>query len=299
MKIEELKPERVQDFIAYCKKHIIEVDDSFLYDEDLKSFMPNEDNPTYIAVDENGNIKAAASLMIDEYHKRGKKARFRILHSEIEKDFCYDMLLKSILKHTEALEKIFVFLPATNEKLIEQIKSLNFKLERYTFLLVREDLEIPEFTLPKDYEIRSFRQDHDEETWCIVRNAAFAKLQGSETPITKEMVRKMISGNDYLEGGLMILYHKEKPIGVVRGASDDYEDAPIMNIGPVAIIPEYQGKGLGRCLLRAVIKFAKDNSYNRTILCVNAENERAKSLYLKEGFKQVESVACYNYNLRK
>ena len=70
-----------------------------------------------------------------------------------------------------------------------------------------------------------------------------------------------------------------------------------MNIGPLAIIPEYQGKGLGRILLRTILNFAKDKNYKRTILCVNAENERAKALYIQEGFKQVEGVVCYKYDL--
>jgi mycothiol synthase len=137
----------------------------------------------------------------------------------------------------------------------------------------------------------------DEAIWCEVRNAGFAKLRGSETPITPEMVTKMISSEDNIEGGSMILYHNDRPVGVVRGAKDEYEDSPIMNIGPLALIPEYQGKGLGRCLLRASLRLAKERSYKRTILCVNAENERAKALYIQEGFKQVEAVVCYKYDL--
>jgi mycothiol synthase len=81
------------------------------------------------------------------------------------------------------------------------------------------------------------------------------------------------------------------------GNSDEYEGSPIVNIGPLAIIPEYQGRGLGRALLRASLSFAKEKGYSRTILCVNAENERAKALYLDEGFKQVEAVTCYRFDL--
>lgn len=84
---------------------------------------------------------------------------------------------------------------------------------------------------------------------------------------------------------------------MIRGSADEYEQSSIMNIGPIAIIPEYQGKGLGRNLLRAVLHVSKDKSYQRAILCVNADNERAKSLYLQEGFHQVEAVACYQYQL--
>ena len=73
LKIEALKDDRIPDFIKYCKSHKMEIDDSFLYDEDLRGFEPYEDNPTYIAIDENNEIKAVASLMMDEYNRRGKR----------------------------------------------------------------------------------------------------------------------------------------------------------------------------------------------------------------------------------
>lgn len=227
MKVEALSDEKVADFVAYCKRYKTEIDDSFLYDEDLRDFVPDEENPTYIAVDEQDEIIGTASLIIDDYNRRGKKGRFRIFHSKTHNMNCYNMLMSAVLKH----------------------------------------------------------------------RSGFAKLQGSETPQTAEQVAKMAASESNIEGGMMILYHNDKPVGVVRGEKDEYENSPIMNIGPLAIIPEYQGKGLGRILLRAFLRFAKEKGYDRTILCVNAENERAKALYLQEGFKQVEAVVCYKYDL--
>lgn len=297
MRIEALKNERLEEFIEYCKKYRKDIDDSFLYDEDLKGFKISEENPTYIIVDNGDNLVAAASLIVDEYMKRGKKGRFRIFHSSLNEPLHYDMLLKAILKHTEGLEKLVVFVPHVNEELLKRAEDVHFKVERYSYLLVREALEVPEIKLPEGYAIKTFEKGKDEEAWCEVRNRSFAKLLGSETPITPEMVVKMNAEEEAIEGGAIFLYHGSKPIGVVRGAKDEYEDKPIMNIGPLAIIPEYQGKGLGRILLREVILFAQNNGYERTILCVNAENERAKALYLQEGFKQVEGVTGFKYEV--
>ncbi|MDN3017259.1 GNAT family N-acetyltransferase [Paenibacillus sp. BSR1-1] len=299
MKIEALQSASVQDFVEYCRMHRKEVDDSFLYDEHLKKFEPDSENPTYIATNQQGEIRAAASLIMDEYNRRGKRARFRIFHSEIEDRKLYDQLLESLIKHTSGLDKVFIFIPLANKSLAEMMDKLNFNVERYAFLLVREDLDVSEVRLPEDYRIRNFVPGKDEEIWCKVRNAGFATLKGNETPVTLEMVAKMVSSSDYLDGGMKILFHKEKPVGVVRGAADEYEDAPIMNIGPLAILPEYQGKGLGRQLLRASLQFAKENSYKRIILSVNGENERAQALYVQEGFKQVEGVTCYQFELEK
>jgi mycothiol synthase len=295
MKVEYLKGDRVADFVKYCKKHKMEIDESFLYDADLENFEPNDENPTYIALNHEGNIVAVASIIMDEYHKHGKRARFRIFHSEVENLEFYKKLLEAILKHTDVIEKLFVYVPFENKKLAESLEGIDFSAERFSFLLVREDLEIPQYYFPEGYDIRPFRLGQDEETWCMVRNAGFAKLQGHETPITPEMVSKMMTKLDYIEGGSLILYHHEQPVGIIRGSNDEYEDEPIMNIGPIALTPEYQGKGLGRNLLRYLLDFAKEKTYNRTILCVNGENEKAKTLYVQEGYKQVEGVTCYIY----
>ncbi|MEH7505391.1 GNAT family N-acetyltransferase [Neobacillus drentensis] len=292
-----MKRERVKDFVEYCKKYRNEVDDSFLYEEDLKEFEPNTENPTYIVTDQQGGIIGAASLIIDEYNRRGQQARFRIFHSENDDSSIYKELMVSVLQHTEGLKKVYIFIPLNNKPLIEYMEQLDFSVERHAFLLVREDSDVPEWDLPQDYIIKSFTPGEDEGIWSEVRNAGFAKLKGNETPVTPEMVAKMVSSNDYLEGGMKILYHLGKPVGIVRGADDEYENAPVMNIGPLAIIPGYQGLGLGRLLLRASLQFAKEKNYTKTILSVNGENERAQALYIKEGFRQVEGVACYEYVL--
>ncbi|WP_053591943.1 GNAT family N-acetyltransferase [Bacillus sp. FJAT-22090] len=296
MRIEELKNNRVNDFIKYCKKHRAELDDSFLYEEDLQSFEPTVENPTYIVLNEQDGIVGTVSLIMDEYHRSGNKARFRIFHTEIESFEVYTLLMNAIMLHTKELEKVFLFVPFENRKLSEVMEGLKFNIERYTFVLVREDREVPKFHLPNGYEIKKL-QPGNEETWCAVRNSSFAKLKGSETPITPGMVKKMMSDDDHIEGGAMILYHGDKAVGVIRGTVDEYENAPIMNIGPIAIIPEYQGQGLGRVLLRASLHFAKEKNYKRTILCVNADNNHAKALYVQEGFEQVEAVTCYKYDI--
>lgn len=298
MKVDVLRTEKLGEFRDYCKKYRKELDDSFLYDEDLQSFKIEAENPTYILTDSRGEIKGAASLILDDYHRRGKRARFRIFHSESNDDQDYKRLFEAVLKHTEPLDHVFLFVPLLNQKLKDAMEKLDFDVERYTFLLVREDSEVRELSLPKGFEIRSFSPGLDEEAWCTVRNAAFSTLKGSETAVTPEMVTKMPSESDYLEGGMMILYENEQPVGVVRGSDDEYEDAPIMNIGPLAILPEYQGRGLGRVLLRAAIKYSKEKGYKRCVLCVNADNEQAKALYLQEGFEQTEGVVCYRYELK-
>lgn len=297
MKIEALSQNRMENFLAFCRKHRGELDDSFLIDEELAGFELSPDNPTYIVANPSGGMTAAASLILNDYSRRGRKARFRIFHAETADLAVYVALLEAVLSHAEGMDKLNIFVPAGNAAAVEALTAVRFAVERYTYVLVREDISVPEFSLPDGYKLIPFRRGTDEAVWSEVRNAGFAKLQGNETPVTPAMVKQMVSGADYIDGGMLILYHNGKAVGIVRGSADEYEDAPAMSIGPLAVVPEFQGRGLGRILLRAALRAAGEQSYSRTILCVNAENERAQGLYTGEGFRQVEAVACLAYVL--
>lgn len=297
MRIEGLTKDRTADFINYCKLYRDQLDDSFLGDEELEKFVPNEENPTYIILDEQDKIVGAASLIINSYYREGKKARFRIFHSSIWEKEPYEMLLSRVSQHTEGLERIIVFIPEENEQLKTIYGKLDFYVERYSFLLERGESEIPEPVFPAEYELKAFQFDRDEQIWCDVRNEAFAKLLGHETPITPNTVKEMKHWDEYLEGGMMILYHKERPVGLVRAAKDFYQNKLYTVIGPLAVIPEYQGLGLGRALLRTGMHYGRSKGYVNSILSVNGENEKAVELYLLEGFKRTQTVVCYIYDL--
>ncbi|MGM0778175.1 MAG: GNAT family N-acetyltransferase [Bacillota bacterium] len=296
MKIERLSNGRVEDFFNYCRLHKGAVDSSFLYEDDLKQFQNTEENPTYLAIDENGKVKAAASLIMDEYAKRGRKSRFRNFHSEIEDINVYKGLMDQLLKYKEGYDKYFIFIPLDNKKLQGNLSQLQFSAERYSFILLRDHSPVASVNLPENYEIKNYESGKDEKIWCMVRNSGFAKLKGSETPMSPDQVKKMMASGDCLEGGAMILYHYERPVGVVKCSDDEYDDIQTMNIGSLALIPEYQGKGLGRMLLRKALQFGFDQSYKHIYLSVNGENEQAKSLYLQEGFKEAEGFVCYSYH---
>jgi mycothiol synthase len=80
MKIEAGLKENREEFLAYCRVHRLEVDDSYLYEEDLATFEEGEQNPTFV-IREGGVMVAVASIILDDYHRRGNRGRFRIFHS--------------------------------------------------------------------------------------------------------------------------------------------------------------------------------------------------------------------------
>ncbi|WBW94699.1 GNAT family N-acetyltransferase [Oceanirhabdus sp. W0125-5] len=297
MRVRKMNNDRIEEFVQYCKSYRGQVDDSFLYDEDLRDFTPDEENPTYILLNEQGIIIGAISLIIDSYNRKGKKARIRIFHSMYRNRESYSMLLEAALNEIEGIDKLYNFVNEDNSEVIKIIKSLGFEIERYSYCLAREKEDIAEVIFPKEYELRTLQFGWDEEDWCVVRNAGFEKLAGSEIPITPDWVSSLEGDELILEDGMKLLYHKEKPVGQVAMSREITEDKLYTFIFSLCVIPEYQGKGLGRKLLRAAINFGKSKGMPQSMLSVNAENENALRLYFQEGFKKIETMGCYNYRI--
>jgi mycothiol synthase len=296
MRIEQLKQDRIQEFIDYCKRYRADFDSTFIHDEDLKRFKVHSENPTYILLDDKNNINGTVSLIINSYFKKGKRGRFRIFHAVEPKSDWYKLMLESILKHTHELNKIYLHVPGENVEIAKVLQSLSFNIERYSFGLVRDELDIPEVSFSQDFRIGTFEAGKDEAAWCEVINLAFANISGSDIQRTPEMIN-MEEDDGHLEDGAMILYHKEIPIGTIRVTSELENEITYAFISSLCVKPEYQGMGLGRSLLRSALRYGRSKGMPRAMLSVNAENDKALELYIKEGFRRDYTSVCYQYDL--
>jgi len=295
MNIIKLTSERKLDFIHYCRKYRNEFDNTFLDDQELMSFEPNEENPTYILIDNNNNVVGAASLIINPYYRRTGSGRFRMFHTIESNKQTYEKMLNLILKHTMGLQKIFLFLDGKDKKMAEVLKPLNFKIKRYSYTLIKHDLEDMQASFSSGYELREIRAGRDEADWCKVRNLGFSKIAGCDTPRTPEMYNEMEKDDGHLPGGIIMLYHDNMPIGQVRASKEVEDESEYVFISSLCVIPEHQGKGLGRNLLKAALNFGKSKGIQKGMLTVNAENENAVSLYLNEGFEEKSVAICHEY----
>lgn len=293
MKVEQVTKQTKQDFITFCIKHRNKIDDSYISDRELELFTPLIE-PAYIIRNDKNDVIGAVSLMLTEDYKHTKKARFRIFYSVLSNQFIYQQLLNSINHHLEKGDYTYAF---TNETAYEQKSSLQeigFQVERYVYVLERDDLEITPAQFSEEYMVKTFEEGKDEPFYCLVRNEGFKQLIGY-TPLTTETVKEMRYWEDHLEDGILLLFHNEKPVGVVRTGKDYFKNAHYAAVNSLPVIPEYQGKGLGRQLLRASLIRGKEKGLEKGFLCVNAENEGAAKLYEQEDFYKTESFVCYYY----
>jgi len=295
--IKVLTEDLFEDFKQYCLTYRKELDDSFLYDEDIDAFEIGNDNPTYLLYKGN-ELEGVCSIMQDEYHLRGGKARVRIFHCRNDRQEDYETLLDKTFPLDPRVERVVLFIPSENLVTNAIAEKLGFFIERYSYAMVRIDKEPNEYLFSDGYELTDMVIGRDEADYLHVRNTAFSTIRGSETPQTIDQVKEFMKPGKILEGGAKILRYKGEPVGVIRMEHENDQGKDYSFVAPLAILPGYQGKGLGSNLLRAGIQVGVDNGYKDCMLTVNVENEGALKLYLKEGFETISKVICYHLKVQ-
>lgn len=283
-------------FIEYARLYRYDHDESDLYEESLEQ-LDFQKQPTYVLLSDTGVVFGAISIKYLSYLEDKKRARLAMCHVAIDDLTYYQALLHAIKPHLMGVDHLYGFMPERKAVMQEFMPQLGFDLERYVWVLTREDKYINEVHLPSDYVIKPCQIQSESGLWCQVRNEAFKSLKGSETPMDEEAFTAMIQSQGHLNEGMLMLWHNEKVVGIVRVAKETEEGIDYGFIGPVAILPSEQGKGLGRMLIRAALHQSRAMQLNQAMLCVNADNARAADLYLKEGFEKNVVMICYRLEL--
>lgn len=283
---------RLKDYADYCKRYGKEHDESYITDYPT---LPDVDHPTYVLVDDAEKIVGAAALMLTPAFREARKGRFIIFHT-LEQ--CYDhyrQLWEAMETHLEGIENIYLFIPDTLQPTVGKIlEKLGFLVQRTSWVLSRPSAGLPEPVFPEGYRLEPLRHGSDEQAWCDIINNSFAHLQG-HLHATPERLTGFCLEPWHLSDGLLLLWHGDKAIGTVRvTCEEDEEEGRFAEIGALGVVAEYRKKGLGVALLRAGLAVARKHGLEKTVLSVNAENEHAAQIYLREGFVTNEVKVCYN-----
>ena len=112
--------------------------------------------------------------------------------------------------------------------------------------------------------------------WLTLHNACFFDMPNSATYGLRELEEAL--GAEWRCGFAVA---DGVPVGVYELALA----GEMPEIAGIAIHPDFQGKGLGRALLRAVLAELAGLGCGRCRLLVATDNGRAFSLYRREGFR--------------
>jgi len=286
---EPVTPGNVELLIGYCREHGAEHDSSYLPGP---GFAVTPEQPSYLLLSGDA-VVGAASLMLTPRYARQGVGRFAILHSTLPAAEAYAMLLAALQPHTAGLRKLYLFLPDTRTQTAGFLQGLKFAIERYSFVLDRHSISSAPVAWPEGVRVEALLPGDpagaQQFADCI--NDSFARLAG-HSPMSGEDMRRWFTDEGYLEGGICLLRENDRPIGTVAVMADT-DDPAQADISALGIVPAWQGRGLGRRLLRFAVDLASRRGFLSAGLSVNAENESALRLYLDEGFKVTGTMVCY------
>ena len=150
-------------------------------------------------------------------------------------------------------------------------------------LMVRPDLEqIPEFAPPAGFSLRWY-QPGDERHWFRIHLAA-----DWESDITPELFGQRFGADAAVlaQRQCYLLEAQGNAVGTATAWFDDnFEAARYGRVHYVAVVPERQGRGLGRSLMTVVCRRLRELGHERAYLATSSVRIRAIRLYLGFGFQ--------------
>ena len=141
--------------------------------------------------------------------------------------------------------------------------------------------------------MRAFRPGEDDAAWLRLNARAFAghPEQGNwtERDLSARMKESwfapdgfLIAEEDRPDGPQMVAFHWTK----IHGADSDHTHGhePIGEVYVVGVDPDHQGRGLGRSITLAGLRWLRARGLPQAMLYVEADNGPALAVYRSLGF---------------
>jgi GNAT superfamily N-acetyltransferase len=149
-------------------------------------------------------------------------------------------------------------------------------------ILWREHLEgISNFPLPPGFSLRWY-QPGDQEIWFRIQTAS-----DQLNEITPELFQQQFGNDDQAlaKRQCYLLTTQGRAVGTATAwYNDNFEGRDFGRVHWVAILPDYQGRGLARPLMTAICERLRELGHKRAYLTTSTARLGAIRLYLRFGF---------------
>jgi ribosomal protein S18 acetylase RimI-like enzyme len=124
----------------------------------------------------------------------------------------------------------------------------------------------------------------------LAMTAAYAlDGMGNGGPLPDDVLARLIPGlREHPTTLIFLAYIDETVVGIATcflGFST-FAARPLINIHDLAVLPDHRGRGVGRALLEAVERKARDRGCSKVTLEVQENNLHARRIYQTAGFGQ-------------
>lgn len=91
---------------------------------------------------------------------------------------------------------------------------------------------------------------------------------------------------------IQLALHGDRPVGALVAfiGFSTFKAMPVFGVHDLAVLPDYRGKGIGTSLLKAAERKARELGCCKLTLEVISNNEKARALYHRCGFRNPTSL---------
>jgi len=134
--------------------------------------------------------------------------------------------------------------------------------------------------IPKKFSLNNYSKDLDKSLIILLNLGEFDPVWDSDS-FTKFMssVKRQI--------GSKVILNNNEAIAATFASASIHENEEVGRLDFVVTHPKHRGKGLGKNICAAVIKYFIENNYKKVILQTDDWRIPAIAVYLKLGFKPV------------
>ncbi len=180
--------------------------------------------------------------------------------------------------------------PQGSEAAIPFLTRLGFAYDSSLWLLrLPREIEVPPPVFPPEVIARPYRPE-DLPGYVALVNAAFVD-HPSPLQVTEPIVRFVHEQPDFDPDDILLVAaaaEPARPVGFCRTKPIAEKTPASGEVSLVGVLPTWQGRGLGRELLRWGVTHLRERGAVMVELSVEARNERALGLYERTGFERVE-----------
>ncbi len=122
----------------------------------------------------------------------------------------------------------------------------------------------------------------------VALTAAYAlDAMGNGAPLPADVLARLVPAlREHPTTLIFLAYVNDQAVGIATcflGFST-FTARPLINIHDLAVLPEYRGQGIGRTLLAAIERKARERGCSKVTLEVQENNTRARRVYEAAGF---------------
>lgn len=146
---------------------------------------------------------------------------------------------------------------------------------------------------PAGIEMSTFDPEVDAREWLAVNNRAFA-WHPENGGWTRDDLRARMQTDWFDPHGFLVARARDGSIGAMAGFCwTKLHHRRLGEIYVVGVDPDHQGRGLGRFLTIAGLASLRERGAKEGMLYVEADNTRARRLYLALGFVHDHTDTCW------